>query len=45
MQLHVTLVTFKGLCHSVLRAYEGAELGHMLLININRNPYKGNPIL
>ena len=24
---------------------EGAELGHMLLLNINRKPYMGNPIV
>ncbi len=38
MQLHVTLVTFKGLCqgHSLrfeeLISYKVAELGHMLLL-------------
>ncbi len=47
MQLHGTLVTFKGLCQGhpgfKLISYKGAELGYMLLININRNPYMGSP--
>ncbi len=46
--LHLTLVTLKGQCQGLrfwkLISLKGAELGHMLLLNINRKAYKESPM-
>ncbi len=43
VQLHLTLVTLKGQFygHSDFISRKGAELGHMLLLDTTRKPYRG----